>query len=71
MNQHIFKLENQEFIELNQLLKLLNLVQSGGEAKFRINASEVKVNGEVENRIRKKLRVGESIVIGQDSIIIE
>jgi ribosome-associated protein len=61
----IFKLrEGEEFIELNNLLKVLNLVASGGEAKNVIKEGLVTVNGEVETRIRKKMRSGETFNFG-------
>ena len=55
-----FKLKN-ESIELCQLLKLENLAQSGGEAKFFISEGLVKVNGEVEMRKRKKIIAGDRV----------
>ncbi|NVO21453.1 MAG: RNA-binding S4 domain-containing protein [Bacteroidetes bacterium] len=56
-----FELFEQEYIELNKLLKLMNLVESGGEAKIRIEQGEVKVNGTVEYRKRNKLRTGDKV----------
>ncbi len=56
-----FKLKEQEYIELNKLLKLLNLVGSGGEAKMRIDNGEVIVNEVVELRRRKKLKPGDVV----------
>lgn len=47
-----------EYIELMKLLKYLNIVQSGGEAKMVITEGLVRVNGEVEFRKRHKLRKG-------------
>ncbi|MBQ4187880.1 MAG: RNA-binding S4 domain-containing protein [Firmicutes bacterium] len=52
-----------EFIQLNQFLKLENLAMSGGDARSRIENGEVKVNGEVTNEIRKKLRTGDTVEI--------
>ena len=49
-----FKLENQEYIQLNQLLKATGLVGTGGEAMIRIDEGNVKVNGAVETQRRKK-----------------
>ncbi|MFH1120435.1 MAG: RNA-binding S4 domain-containing protein, partial [Bacteroidota bacterium] len=37
-----------EFIQLNQLLKLLNLVETGGEANQCITEGRVEVNGATE-----------------------
>lgn len=56
-----FKLTGQDFIQLNNLLKLLNLVQTGGEANQLISAGAVKVNGKVENQKRKKLVTGDEV----------
>jgi ribosome-associated protein len=51
-----FKLEDQEYIELMKLLKLMGLVDTGGEAKIRIDNGEVVVNGNKELRRRHKIR---------------
>jgi len=50
-----------ETIRLSQFLKLANAVQDGVEAKFRVRAGEVKVNGMVEARRGRKLRPGDRI----------
>ena len=51
-----------EFIKLQDLLKLANAVGSGGEAKERIQAGEVTVNGEVCTMRGKKIRPGDDVV---------
>ena len=56
-----FKLVDQEYIQLNQLLKATGLVGTGGEAMIRIDEGEVKVNGAVESQRRKKIRVGDKV----------
>jgi ribosome-associated protein len=56
-----FKLENQEYIQLNQLLKATGLVGTGGEAMIRIDEGNVKVNGAVETQRRKKIRIGDRV----------
>ena len=53
-----FLLQGHEYIELNKLLKLMRLVETGGEANICIEEGEVMVNGEVELRKRNKLRDG-------------
>ena len=50
-----------EFIKLQDLLKLADLVSTGGEAKLRILDGEVKVNGEVCTQRGKKLRPGDIV----------
>ncbi|BAK97201.1 hypothetical protein OBV_00030 [Oscillibacter valericigenes Sjm18-20] len=58
---------NTEYVKLQDLLKLANLVSSGGEAKERIQAGEVMVNGEICTQRGKKLRPGDVARIdGQD-----
>ena len=44
-----------EFVTLGQFLKLANLIQTGGEAKFYLQEHEVIVNGEFDNRRGRKL----------------
>ena len=54
-----FKIRDKdEFINLSQLLKALNLVESGAMAKEVIDEGLVKVDGEVESRYRRKLYDG-------------
>jgi ribosome-associated protein len=55
---------------LNKLLKFSNLVQSGGEAKVVIGEGLVKVNGEVETRIRRKIHSGDVIEFGGESVTV-
>lgn len=65
-----FKLKHSDFIQLNDLLKVLHLVGTGGEANIRIASGEVLVNGEVELRKRKKLRVGDIVTFGGEEVVI-
>ena len=51
-----------EFIKLQDLLKFASLVSTGGEAKERIQAGEVTVNGEVCLMRGKKIRPGDDVV---------
>ncbi len=66
-----FELIGHEYIQLNQLLKLLSLVESGGEANQRIVDGEVKVNNIVEYQKRKKLRTGDTIYFNREEITIK
>jgi len=63
-----FELKEQDYIELNKLLKAENLVATGGEAKFLIKNGEVYLNGEVELQVRKKIRKGDVIQFFEDII---
>ncbi len=56
-----------EFIKLQDILKLANLVETGGEAKERIQGGEVQVNGEVCTMRGKKIRPGDVVAFaGQE-----
>lgn len=62
-----FKLkEGEEYIELKNLIKLLGWVNTGGEAKVRIDNREVIVNGEIETQRRKKIRRGDFVRVGNN-----
>lgn len=50
-----------EFIKLQDLLKLANLVGTGGEAKIVIQNGDVSVNGEVCTMRSKKIRPGDTV----------
>ncbi len=65
----IFELEKFDFIELNKLLKITQLANSGGEANQLISEGYVLVNGLIETQKRKKLRKGDVVEI--DGSIVE
>ena len=48
-----------EYIKLEQAMKLAGAVSMGSEAKMVIQAGEVWVNSEIETRRGKKLREGD------------
>ncbi len=60
-----------EFIKLDALLKLANLVGSGGEAKVLIQEGEVSVNGEVCTMRGKKLRPGDLVSFQNREILVQ
>ena len=57
----VFKLETDEFIKLNDLLKSMRLCDTGGMANTVIAGGQVKVNGRVELRKRCKIRAGQIV----------
>ena len=60
-----------EPVELCKILKFENLVESGGQAKFVINEGQVKVNGSVETRKRKKMVAGDTIEFQNETFIVK
>lgn len=69
MAKQTFRLDR-EFIELNVLLKLLAVASSGGAAKAMVAEGLVTVDGEVETRKTRKLRVGQVVQVGDEEICI-
>jgi ribosome-associated protein len=65
-----FSLREHDHIPLNNLLKVLNLVETGGEANLCITDGEVKVNGQKEIQKRKKLRSGDLVEFRNNTIAI-
>lgn len=51
-----------EFIKLQDLLKFAGLVETGGEAKERIQGGEVRVNGEICLQRGRKIRPGDEVL---------
>ncbi len=60
-----------EYIKLEALLKLANLVGSGGEAKVVIQDGQVTVNGAVCPMRGKKLRPGDLVVFQGREILVQ
>lgn len=67
----IFELKDQDYIQLNDLLKLMNMVGTGGEAKIRIQSGEALFNGDVELQVRKKVRSGDIVEFSGEIIEIK
>jgi ribosome-associated protein len=59
---------NREFVQLNQLLKLTGLADSGGAGKALVAAGGVSVDGVVESRKTAKIRIGQVVTLGEVEI---
>jgi ribosome-associated protein len=57
-----------EFIELNQLLKLTGVCDSGGAGKALVAEGIVFVDGKKESRKTAKLRAGQVVKVGDAQI---
>lgn len=63
-------LEQTGELRLDQFLKWQGLVGTGGEAKFRIQQGNVRVNGELEQRRGRKLQPGDRVQLaGQEFVV--
>ena len=67
MQQIEFSL-NREFVQLNQLLKLTGLCDSGGAGKALVAGGGVLVDGIAESRKTCKIRVGQVVRLGDVEI---
>jgi ribosome-associated protein len=67
MPQLEFQLDR-DFIELNQLLKLTGLCDSGGAGKQLVANGAVRVDGAVELRKTCKIRAGQVVALGNVDI---
>jgi ribosome-associated protein len=65
-----FKIKG-EYIQLNQLLKVLGWVEDGAEANMVIDDGRVKVNGETELRRRNKIYPGMVVGFEGKSMMIQ
>ena len=59
---------DRDHVELNQLLKLAGLCDSGGMGKAIVASGAVIVDGEVELRKTCKIRVGQVVVLEEFEI---
>ena len=58
-------------MKLDQFLKWNNIVSTGGEAKMLINSGLVSVNGEIEKRRGRKLKIGDVVKFSNNEIIYQ
>ena len=57
-------------MKLDQYLKFIGIVQTGGEAKMVIRSGRISVNGIVENRRGRKLIDGDQIIFANETYIV-
>jgi len=60
-----------EFVELNQLLKLTGVCDSGGAGKALVAEGAVSVDGQVESRKTAKIRAGQVVTVGDVRISVQ
>ncbi|MFD1631763.1 RNA-binding S4 domain-containing protein [Pseudopedobacter beijingensis] len=61
---------NSDFIPMIQLLKVTDLVMSGGEAQAVVEQGLVKYNGNVDYRKRLKVKKGDIVEFNKQTIKI-
>jgi ribosome-associated protein len=63
MQKITFNLDG-DYVELNQLLKLVGICDSGGAGKAIVASGEVSVDGKMETRKTCKIRAGQEVALG-------
>ena len=61
---------NGEYVELNQLLKMVGLCDSGGAGKAMVAEGVVSVDGHLELRKTAKIRAGGVVTLGDVEISV-
>lgn len=61
---------NSEYVELNQLLKMSGLCDSGGAGKVLVASGAVSVDGNIELRKTCKIRAGQVVTVGEVTITV-
>ena len=59
-----------EYVELNQLLKLVGLSESGGAGKMLVAEGRVQVDGLIETRKTAKIRAGQVVACGDVRVTV-
>lgn len=54
---------NSDYVELNQLLKLVGICDSGGAGKMLVASGGVSVDGQTELRKTCKIRAGQVVTL--------
>ena len=62
---------NQEFITLQAVLQISDVISTGGMAKVFLSENVVLVNGEEENRRGRKLYPGDEVKVLGKTLVIE
>jgi len=60
-----------DYIELNNLLKLVGICDTGGQAKLYISEGIVSVDGLIETRKKCKIRRGQVVQVDTQRIVIK
>ncbi len=65
-----FDLDEHDYIELHNLLKVTGLCESGGVAKLLIADGLARVEGVIELRKRCKIRTGQMVEFNDQQVLV-
>ena len=63
--------EKSVFLTLGKFLKINDIIQSGGQAKYYLLENDILVNGIVEKRRGRKLNKGDVVLIDNLEYVVE
>lgn len=66
-----FELGDNDYVELKNLLKLMQICESGGMAITVISEGQVKVDGNIELRKRCKIRKGQVVEFEGKKVVVK
>ena len=58
-------------MRLDDVLKFFGITATGGHAKHLIQAGEVRVNGAVETRRKRRILDGDRVEVGDEAFVVE
>ena len=58
-------------MRLDDVLKFFGIASTGGHAKHLIQAGEVRVNGAVETRRKRRIVDGDTVEAGGEAVVVE
>ncbi len=58
-------------MRLDDVLKFFGVASTGGHAKHLIQAGEVRVNGAVETRRKRRIVHGDAVEVGGEAFVVE
>lgn len=61
----------EETLTLNDALKLAGAAATGGQAKILIQSGQVKVNGHVETKRKRRLVAGDAIEVNGEEFVLD
>ena len=63
--------DSSEPLRLDHFLKMSGIAETGGQAKLTIQNGEVKVNGEIDTRRRRKLLPSDVVEVGGKKLLVK
>ena len=69
--KEVFLREDQDYITLQAVLQVGDVIATGGMAKCYLAENPVEVNGESENRRGRKLYPNDVVRVGKDTFVIK